>query len=763
MAKKAKCMADGGIIGADGMTEAQRAKRNAALQSLGMSTAQPPVQSPPAMPQPVPVTHPAEPDRPRGIMGILGGRGKQIDKASGYANGGIINNAAEYWANDNAEFEKTNPNIGRRLVRAINPLTGFGSAMGAMHTAAGNGDVPGMAMAGISAIPAFGVMRMAPPAGAMKAYAVPSAARSAAAVASQGVSNAASDEYQARQNPAYARGGIVRGKGGVDRVPMAIGGINVNLTGGKKPEAVLPGKTVEAMGGPSAVESLIEATNGKPPVKGGLKEGGNYRYGANGEWIPDPEEDKAPAGGQWATPNMPIPVPSQASVANDPMKISNPVLSASNAIDKGLSAVGNVFSDSATANREGTDYSTARANRLAGTPEPGSTTTQLTNPSAVGAQGELANPNYGNKGRSVPVPITKDRPGIVVDNNFNVAGKEYASAPTSQPGVQRITAPGTSPLYTNIDPSQADTGLNKPMNDKAWGAIELLGRIEDEKQIRGERFSDPNAPRPPSSPNMIDLAGQNDRMARSLGYGGTADFLQKSSGPQQQQQQQGGTYGGEPQITQTDIDNAEKTARWRQDDLISKLGRGSGSDAAIAAAINANARSNDVTGTNAAQLRAAALNNRAANNRDQVTMRGQDINERGDRLRYGNPLDIQAKQLSLTQAQRLSDIQGKYLNGTPEEKARAAEQIRALSGKDNQQSLKDNFMTAGGGQEFDEKAGIMRNVPQRLIDLRTGQDVSGQQQGPKRIGNSPYDEGASIVGKDGKKYVVRNGQPVLAQ
>ena len=59
MAKKAKGMADGGIIGADGMTEAQRAKRNAALQSLGMSTAQPPVQSPPAMPQPVPVTPPA--------------------------------------------------------------------------------------------------------------------------------------------------------------------------------------------------------------------------------------------------------------------------------------------------------------------------------------------------------------------------------------------------------------------------------------------------------------------------------------------------------------------------------------------------------------------------------------------------------------------------------------------------------------------------------------------------------------------------------
>lgn len=351
-------------------------------------------------------------------------------KAKCMADGGIINNAAEYWANDNAEFEKTNPNIGRRLVRAINPVTGFGSAMGAMHTAAGNGDVPGMAMAGISAIPAFGVMRTVPAAGAMKASAVPGVARSAAAVAGQGVSNAVSDEYQARQNPAYARGGIVRGKGGVDRVPMAIGGVNVNLTGGKKPEAVLPGKTVEAMGGPSAVESLIEATNGKPPVKGGLKEGGNYRYGANGEWIPDPEEDKAPAGGQPFGPAVPT-------------------------LGQGLTGMSSAISGIG-----------------------------VSNPPPAAAP---VNENYGNEGRSVPVPITKDRPGIVVDNNFNVAGNEYSSAPTSQPGVQRITAPGTSPLYTNIDRGAAVSGLNGQMAGGDAAAVqEGLNRYANANKIRGE-------------------------------------------------------------------------------------------------------------------------------------------------------------------------------------------------------------------------------------------------------------------------------------
>jgi hypothetical protein len=79
-----------------------------------------------------------------------------------------------------------------------------------------------------------------------------------------------------------AEGGIVRGKGGPtdDEVPMQVAGKNVNLS---NTEAVLPAKTVQALGGPEAVEELIEQTNGKPPVRGGLREGGEYELGATGE------------------------------------------------------------------------------------------------------------------------------------------------------------------------------------------------------------------------------------------------------------------------------------------------------------------------------------------------------------------------------------------------------------------------------------------------------------------------------------------------
>lgn len=161
MSKKGKCLADGAVPGPDGLTDAQRAKRNAALQSLGMNagsaTAQP-VPQPSAQPTPQPLPQPQ--GIAADIIGVMKGRQQQIDKASG-----------------------------------------------------------------------------------------------------------------------YAAGGIVRGKGGIDNVPMSIGGVKVNLTGGKKPEAVLPGKTVESLGGPRAVERLIEETNGRPPVRDGLKAGGKYAGG----------------------------------------------------------------------------------------------------------------------------------------------------------------------------------------------------------------------------------------------------------------------------------------------------------------------------------------------------------------------------------------------------------------------------------------------------------------------------------------------------
>lgn len=103
-----------------------------------------------------------------------------------------------------------------------------------------------------------------------------------------------------RRGLRMAEGGIVRGPGGPtdDDVPMRVSGRDVQLS---NTEAVLPAKTVQALGGPKAVEELIEATNGKPPVKGGLRDGGDYATGVVGDQL-DPRELRPEFRSQAATP-----------------------------------------------------------------------------------------------------------------------------------------------------------------------------------------------------------------------------------------------------------------------------------------------------------------------------------------------------------------------------------------------------------------------------------------------------------------------------
>ena len=60
---------------------------------------------------------------------------------------------------------------------------------------------------------------------------------------------------------------------------------------------------------------------------------------------------------------------------------------------------------------------------------------------------------------------------------------------------------------------------------------------------------------------------------------------------------------------------------------------------------------------------------------------------------------------------------------TPERRKALLDSVLAPLGKTANDNMRDNFMAVGGGQEYDQAAGVMRNVPQRLIDLRTGKVV----------------------------------------
>lgn len=124
----------------------------------------------------------------------------------------------------------------------------------------------------------------------------------------------------------YARGGIVKGIGSPtsDSVPVHL----------SKGEAVLPAKTVAALGGPEAVKKMIAETNGKPPVEG-VRAGGKYAAGVS----PYTDDEQKAA----AAYNAANPLPAAAQYLNR----GDPVKDAATGIGNAASAVGDFFKKSA--------------------------------------------------------------------------------------------------------------------------------------------------------------------------------------------------------------------------------------------------------------------------------------------------------------------------------------------------------------------------------------------------------------------------------
>jgi hypothetical protein len=102
-----------------------------------------------------------------------------------------------------------------------------------------------------------------------------------------------------------------------------------------------------------------------------------------------------------------------------------------------------------------------------------------------------------------------------------------------------------------------------------------------------------------------------------------------------------------------------------------------------------------------------------------------------------NAIKRDAAGVEVASAKQMADLRSQYLNAkTDAERNDAARKLQALSGKADT-SLKDNFMVVGGGQEWDANAMAMRNVPQQLIDLRTGRPVTGGQQSLPPLAQNP--------------------------
>lgn len=85
--------------------------------------------------------------------------------------------------------------------------------------------------------------------------------------------------------------------------------------------------------------------------------------------------------------------------------------------------------------------------------------------------------------------------------------------------------------------------------------------------------------------------------------------------------------------------------------------------------------------------------------------------------------EMEARGFEVGQAKRMETLRAQYESATdPKVRADLEKRIRVMSGKDDQAN---RFTVVPGGQEWDATAGVMRNVPGRVLNNQTGQFVDG--------------------------------------
>lgn len=566
MKKARACFADGGQISkADQLI----AEMNAKYGVSGNSPAPAPVAQQPA-PQPQQAPKPQSNGLVGDAMNLFGNRQKQIDKASGYANGGLIEGIGTPTSDSiPARVKETGEDISvstkerivsheqDKLLQRLAKAMGFDSVDAFFE--AGTGKPVGPTIKGGKKAAAGGWSLDNNPDEYAKAM---QATRNTLSIPSLSTNNSA------------AQGGIYKDVG-LPAISMGAGQAPTIYDNGG-----LPTKTDRVSGSlpvATAQNSVSPSNDGPRPWYAGASSADN-RTGLEME-----RGRRAEA--------------TSAGVMNDPVK---------SALQYGV--VG--------------QNGTAQA--------PAQSPVHASNPLSAGVLSD-----YGNEGRGVPAPITKQNPSTIVDNQFTEGGKNYTVNPTSQDGIKRVTAQGTSPLYTNIDPQKAVTGLKDQMiGGDAASVNEGLARYAKANAIRQSMIDAqptggiavlPDYAAQQSNP-MMDKFNSLAADAKRSGVGGQRILAEFGSLMRQQMGNDASRYGA------------------------------------------------DVSAQRAA-------------GHDQVLMRGQDLNAQNELTRLqGNPLDNQTKQLSLTQAQQIGKLQDTVLNGkTPEEQAAAGAKIRALSGKQDRE------------------------------------------------------------------------------
>lgn len=524
-------------------------------------------------------------------------------------------------------------------------------------------------------------------------------------------------------------------------------------------EYVLPKATVDAMGGPKALDKLVSATNGKAPggqpverstapFKGGLHrrdplpapklglrgfnsggmtspmadaqadyqqwlKAGGVTTGYDAGGAVKVKEEKKPAAVDVMTGAAPVPASGsyaeQRNYARQTGALNVPA-------EKPPAQVP-ALPASSTLTRGSADWSRSVAAEQAAKQKP-AFDKLVEQRSRPGLMPDARTPNApapdAQKIRSARSDYTSEKDKAVA----RLAGQGYSmrDVPNAK-GVQRLTGKDGRTIYTNDLADTAD-----------WVSGGMKPGVNT---VAASNFTNPAAA-------VSRLTGPALQAAADRGdFGAIRSHYQRG----------GGTFRGE---------TANQTALRRRTEPSGNVMIGSSDDkqAADRLAAKIGSMTNDAQGMiRRGDVKGAAVMDRLiGNNRDilgqmndRILSRREGV-ERGreaaiDRLMRTEELSARSRDEAAARERdrRLLALEDRVINArTPEERARAAETLRMLTGKVEQQ---DRYTVVPGGQEWDAEANAMRNVPAWVINNRTGEPVSPRgvstPSGMKVIGKSP--------------------------
>ena len=276
-----------------------------------------------------------------------------------------------------------------------------------------------------------------------------------------------------------------------------------------------------------------------------------------------------------------------------------------------------------------------------------------------------------------------------------------------------------------------------------------------------------------------DPQGVKNFMANTREMGPSEQQIQAAIGQQMNPQGFGLRYPERPQMTDDQVNERRQLVR----DISTPIKGARG--------MTANQRGQLVELNQGDQNRAVQMYNTDANNMTSVQNNSTNnaasilqtgMREDGQNLRHGASLaqdgdqfnanfGLKAREQNLNekkegfgirQAERVEKLNEMYDKAKTDEQRQSIQQrINRLTGAKDQ-SGRDRYMTVGGGQEWDQQAGVMVNRPQQIFDTQTKQyvELGNSQQGQGQAAAQQFQNYQVVEDANGNRAYVVNGEYV---